>query len=148
MANIKEQIDKLYGIQNDTHSEFYIEPEEFEIVRAKSAKNGLKKRDGVLLSNFTINLSSVKNLELRSDDTFVIGFPKSGTTWIEEITWLIKNGLDFERAKNEFHYVRVPWIDAGFSKIIIDNMPSPRVFKAHLPIKFLPDSFNKKAKAD
>ena len=35
---------------------------------------------------------------VKNDDVFVVTFPKCGTTWIQEATWLLVNGLDFETA--------------------------------------------------
>lgn len=70
----------------------------------------------------------------------------SGTTWVEEIIWLLRHGLDFEKAKKDFHFMRVPWIDQGFSNFTISYLPTPRVFKTHFPVRFLPENFNKIAK--
>lgn len=36
--------------------------------------------------------------EVKSDDVYVVTFPKCGTTWIQEATWLLVNNLDFETA--------------------------------------------------
>lgn len=69
-----------------------------------------------------------------------------GTTWVEEIVWLMKNNLNFELAKAKFHYTRVVFPDMGCPKSLADSLPSPRVFKSHLPIKFLPDNIENKAK--
>jgi hypothetical protein len=42
----------------------------------------------------------VKNLEIRDDDVFLCSFPRTGSTWLQEILWLLGNDLDFEKAKN------------------------------------------------
>lgn len=55
-----------------------IETDEFEIVQIKGILGGLKKKDGILFAPNIINVSCVKNLELKSGDTFIIGYPKSG----------------------------------------------------------------------
>ena len=69
-----------------------------------------------------------------------------GTTWVEEIVWLIKNKLNYEKAKKDFHFVRIPWIDQGMSQFTFNKIRSPRIFKSHLPIKFFPENFHKTAK--
>jgi hypothetical protein len=69
-----------------------------------------------------------------------------GTTWVEEIVWLMKNKLNFERAKSEFHYTRVMFIDRGINPNLLKFTPSPRVFKSHLPIQFLPNKVEQKAR--
>ena len=57
-----------------------IEEENFETetVSVSSFKYDLKKRDGRYLPKYIRNLSLIKSLEIRSDDAFIIGYPKSG----------------------------------------------------------------------
>ncbi|XP_063822181.1 luciferin sulfotransferase-like [Ostrinia nubilalis] len=40
----------------------------------------------------------IYNLPLKADDVFVLSYPKSGTTWVQELVWLIGNNLDYEQA--------------------------------------------------
>ncbi|XP_063821989.1 luciferin sulfotransferase-like isoform X2 [Ostrinia nubilalis] len=40
----------------------------------------------------------IYNMSIRSDDVFVVAFPKSGTTWVQELVWLIGNNFDYETA--------------------------------------------------
>ncbi|EDV98673.1 GH23311 [Drosophila grimshawi] len=42
----------------------------------------------------------IHNFETRESDVFVVTFMKSGTTWMQELAWLLLNQLDFERAKS------------------------------------------------
>lgn len=69
-----------------------------------------------------------------------------GTSWVEEIVWLLKNNLDYEAAKSKFHFSRVTFVDSGCSEKRAELLPSPRIFKTHLPLKFLPDNIEKKIK--
>ncbi len=62
-----------------------------------------------------------------------------GTTWMEEIVWLLANDCDFEKAKTVHHFFRVTITDRGHSKRRMSEIQSPRVFKSHLQPKFLPD---------
>nr|QNH68006.1 sulfotransferase-like protein 3 [Brachionus rotundiformis] len=133
----------------DKTSEFYIEEEEFakELIEGNQFES--KKFENILLPPLVRNLSSIKNFELRPNDTFVVGYPKSGTTWVEEIVWLLQNNLDFEKSLKINHFERVYFIDMGLSKgkmEQLNEMTSNRVFKSHLPIKYLPDSVEKLAK--
>ena len=55
----------------------------------------------------------------------MIGFPESGTTWTEEIVWLLQNNLYFENSFNIKHLERVTYIDSGLSKgkiNLLENM--------------------------
>jgi hypothetical protein len=69
-----------------------------------------------------------------------------GTTWLDEIVWLLISNLDFKNAVAKSWADRVLWLDIGFSKDILDEIESPRVFKSHLLPKYLPDNFNKRQK--
>ena len=57
-----------------------------------------------------LDLDAVRSFEVYPDDVFVITQPKCGTTWMQELSWLISNNLDLEGAKvNQFY--RVPFFD-------------------------------------
>lgn len=47
----------------------------------------------------------VKNLKIRNDDVFLCSFPRTGSTWLQEILWLLGHDLDFEKAKNTVQQV-------------------------------------------
>ncbi len=48
---------------------------------------------------FRLNLHRVKRMKIYSDDVFIVTPPKSGTTWTQEIVWMLRNGVDLEKAK-------------------------------------------------
>jgi len=84
----------------------------------------------------------LKNFEARKDDILILSFPKTGTTWIQEIAYLIGTNLDFETAKKVHANSRVHYMEryreenpTDFSKI-----PSPRFLKTHYPYSLLPTS--------
>jgi len=95
----------------------------------------------------------IKNFSVRNDDVWVASFIKAGTTWTQEMVWLIGNNLDYEGAKAILP-VRFPYFefDASFdnnnnslikgSKLtsmeIVHRMPSQRYIKTHLPFNLLP----------
>lgn len=100
---------------------------------------------GVVLPQFTENIvHKFENFEVRPDDVWVVSFPRSGTTWTQEIVYLINSNMDIEKAKtvsidDRFPYLEylTPGLDA------IANLPSPRLIKTHLPLKLLPKDINK-----
>ncbi|XP_046632598.1 sulfotransferase 1E1-like [Daphnia pulicaria] len=103
------------------------------------------------------------DFQLRDDDVFILSFPKSGTTWTQDMVWLIANDCDFQGAKKLLRE-RVPFLEdrslgtdeslqkylemsknntGATSDIIIepnfiDALPSPRFIKSHLPLSCLP----------
>ena len=67
----------------------------------------------------------------------------SGTTWLEEVLYLVLSKGDFNAAKSLPCYLRVPlWEDLRVAEIIT-NMPSPRILKTHASYNLLPKSCEK-----
>nr|QNH68005.1 sulfotransferase-like protein 2 [Brachionus rotundiformis] len=112
--------------------------ENFDHAQVEGTKNGMKVRDGIFLPNGVRNLSYSKCFKLRDDDIFVSSFPKSGTTWTNELVWLITHNLDYEGSQNNLEK-KIIWLDPGIPTNVIDDADSPRLFKNHLPLQFLPD---------
>ncbi|KAJ9600879.1 hypothetical protein L9F63_000991 [Diploptera punctata] len=101
----------------------------------------------------------IEDMKVRDSDIWVISHPKTGTTWTQEMAWVIGNDLDFEGAKTPLPE-RFPFLDHSplfdYTDILpkipdfklpdfvndsvsyIENMPSPRYIKTHLPWELLP----------
>ncbi|CAI9600802.1 unnamed protein product [Staurois parvus] len=84
-----------------------------------------------------------KEFETRDDDVFNVTYPKSGTTWLQEILTLIYSNGDPTSVKTEFSWNRVPWIEQHSGRKQIENRPSPRLITTHLPKYLFPQSFYK-----
>lgn len=85
------------------------------------------------------------NFNVRADDTFVVSIPKCGSSWLQNIVWLLKNNLDFATDQSVDRFDRMRDFDfnmKGENRIYnLDwyrTLKSPRVMKTHLPIQFLP----------
>ena len=63
-------------------SKYYVEEENFELELIEGTKNGLKKLKNTYFPMWVRNISIIKSIEIKPDDTFVITYPKSGTTWV------------------------------------------------------------------
>ncbi|XP_050559195.1 sulfotransferase 1C4 isoform X4 [Spodoptera frugiperda] len=54
---------------------------------------------GYLVSKiFKTDAANIYNLPLRSSDIFVTSYQRSGTTWTQELVWLLASDLDYEKA--------------------------------------------------
>nr|BAH71474.1 ACYPI010038 [Acyrthosiphon pisum] len=125
-----------------------------------SFRNGyIKANDVVLPVYFKKFGQRIQDMDIRDNDIWVCSYPKTGTTWCQEMTWCIANDLDFEGAK-QFLPERFPFLDHtplfDYEKVLpekpdlklplyvsdsiefINGLKSPRFIKTHLPYKLLP----------
>lgn len=76
---------------------------------------------------------------LNAEDIIIASYPKSGTTWLSEIVYLIANRLDWAKASASNLEERVPYLEYVWpGPKAIARTPSPRVIKTHLPFYHLP----------
>lgn len=118
----------------------------------------------------------VYNFELREDDIWIVTYPKSGTTWSQEMLWMIINDVDKEGGRMPL-FTRTPFLEMGclapageldkagpadnlpdgpmkdlmsafFADPIVftENMKGRRVIKSHMPLEFLPPQVLDKCK--
>ncbi|VEN58590.1 unnamed protein product [Callosobruchus maculatus] len=64
----------------------------------------------VLKKNYLNYLDKFYEFPVRDGDVWICGIPKSGTTWTQEMVWMIMNNLDTEGAKEDIH-IRVPFVE-------------------------------------
>ncbi|KAK7873226.1 hypothetical protein R5R35_011307 [Gryllus longicercus] len=115
----------------------------------------------VLAARFADSLGDIRAFEVRDDDVWVVTPPKCGTTWTQEMVYLLLNDLNYEEAKKAPLYKRSPFFEyTRFApKEIIEEemdidtlehattLPSPRCIKSHLHKPLLPEQlWTKKAK--
>lgn len=56
-------------------------------------------------------IKKVHDLQVFEDDVWLVTLPKCGTTWMQELLWLVMNDFDFETAKKEHLEVRTPFLE-------------------------------------
>lgn len=102
-------------------------------------------RFSVLKNTVQDCLEQIRDFEVRKDDIWVITPPKSGTTWMLELVWLLQNDLDFETALKIDQEKRTSFLEicsflpnSVYSIENYDALPSPRIMKSHLPVHLLP----------
>ncbi|CAH4037214.1 sulfotransferase 1C4-like [Pieris brassicae] len=112
--------------------------------------------------------AEIYNMEVKPTDVYVFSYPRSGTTWTQELVWLVVNDLDYETASKIPLTDRYPFLegpmfinDSTKQKLLdgnkgnesnakdiqnvvksavelVNEMPSPRFIKTHLPLSLLP----------
>ncbi|KAF2895327.1 hypothetical protein ILUMI_10845 [Ignelater luminosus] len=94
----------------------------------------------------------IRKFNVRHDDVFLLGLPKTGTTWCHEMLWLIINDLNFEAAKETSRF-RCPLLEANILYDVTkfeewtkggllehtENLKSPRCIKSNLHWSLLPE---------
>ncbi|XP_055692434.1 luciferin sulfotransferase-like isoform X2 [Lutzomyia longipalpis] len=101
-----------------------------------------------LMPGFSELFPEIQSLDGRASDVWVVSFPKCGTTWCQEMVWLLDNNLDFEGAKStlltdRFAYLELNYLPNGEKGHSVDRltaMPAKRYIKSHLPAHILPRS--------
>lgn len=67
----------------------------------------------------------IKNLQVKPEDVWIASYPKSGTTWTQEMMWLICNDLDYAGARAVTLDERFPFLEYFFmhfiSELFIEN---------------------------
>ncbi|XP_039434433.1 luciferin sulfotransferase-like [Culex pipiens pallens] len=108
-----------------------------------------KSKPTVLTSVFKNIDSALKKFQVLPDDVWVASYPKSGTTWCQEMVWLICNDLDYQRAADVNLVERFPSMKLSglfsrpddhrpFKEVL--EMPRPRFIKTHLHVGLLPEA--------
>nr|XP_006815102.1 PREDICTED: uncharacterized protein LOC100368270 [Saccoglossus kowalevskii] len=69
--------------------------------------------EGVLYGDYVRKeiLENPASVDVRKDDVFVVTYPKTGTTWTQEIMTLILNNGDFESNKKTLLQIRSPFME-------------------------------------
>jgi len=70
------------------------------------------KKFCIMPQHFVDNyLERVKNMEIFEDDIWVVTYPKCGTTWSQEMSWMIGHNLDYKTSMEIPLDDRFPFIE-------------------------------------
>ncbi|XP_069508157.1 sulfotransferase 1 family member D1-like [Ambystoma mexicanum] len=99
-----------------------------------------------LVKYFAENWNQTEAFQARPDDLLICTYPKSGTTWLCEVTDMLYNYGSDEACSQNVITNRVPFLEfasVGLPTGVdqLEFMPSPRVVKTHLPVELLPKTF-------
>jgi hypothetical protein len=62
-------------------------------------------------SAFVEDYERTKNFKCNPQDVFLVGFPRSGTTMMQECLWLLMNNFNFEKSYGASTYSRVQYFE-------------------------------------
>ncbi|KAJ3608324.1 hypothetical protein NHX12_025373 [Muraenolepis orangiensis] len=100
---------------------------------------------GVFMPKIAHTPESLKfnqEFSFRPDDILIITYPKSGTTWTQEIVPLILSQGDPTVVDTVPNWDRVPWLEETRASVLnLDQRPSPRVFSTHFHYHMMSPSF-------
>lgn len=102
----------------------------------------------VLPKDLVESVIKLKDFKVYDEDVYLFGFPRSGTTLLQEMIWLIVNDFNFEKSRSIITDIRFPMLESfefvqkfydGEVKLTFDDLPHPRTIKSHIPVQLLPD---------
>ncbi|XP_061113293.1 sulfotransferase 2B1-like isoform X1 [Conger conger] len=99
---------------------------------------------GLLLPKLAHSEESIQfsmAFEVQDEDIFAVTYPKSGTTWMQEILPLILNGGDLTPVQTIPNWDRVPWLEETRAALVLGDRPPPRAMVSHWPYHLMPPSF-------
>lgn len=103
--------------------------------------------EGILFPKHVASEESLRyareEFQVRDEDVFIVTYPKSGTTWMQEIVPLIVSGGDLTPVITIPNWQRVPWLEHTHSKGLLEDRPSPRLITSHFQRRMLPKTFDK-----
>ncbi|NXP96105.1 ST2B1 Sulfotransferase, partial [Passerina amoena] len=73
----------------------------------------------------------------RPSDVLIATYPKSGTTWMQEILTLLFSLGDARPAKTIPNWERAPWLEQIYCREALRDTGSPRLLTTHLPAPVL-----------
>ncbi|XP_068615721.1 sulfotransferase 4A1 [Brachionichthys hirsutus] len=96
--------------------------------------------DGVRLPPFCRGkMEEIADFSLRSSDIWIVTYPKSGTSLLQEIVYLVSQGADPDEIGLMNIDEQLPVLEYPQPGLdIIQELTSPRLIKSHLPYRFLP----------
>ena len=98
----------------------------------------------LLPEQIVVKLKDLEEIEFRPEDSICVSFPKSGTTWIQELIFLLQTNFDFQSAKSQDlsqRYSFLEWPSVHLPQL--QQIKGKRFFKTHLPPQFFNSSFQK-----
>ncbi|TRY71350.1 hypothetical protein DNTS_008129 [Danionella cerebrum] len=88
-------------------------------------------------------MDEIDNFSLRSSDIWIVTYPKSGTSLLQEVVYLVSQGADPDEIGLMNIDEQLPVLEYPQPGLeIIQELTSPRLIKSHLPYRFLPSAMH------
>jgi hypothetical protein len=110
------------------------------------------KHKGAMIGNYLLpeqiigKLNQLKKFQFNQNDLICSSFPKSGTTLLQEIVYLIQTDFDYQSAKQidiSERFAFLEWPTTQLTKLSTNQTDKNRFFKTHLPPEFFNQTFQK-----
>ncbi|XP_060644098.2 sulfotransferase 2B1-like [Anolis sagrei] len=88
------------------------------------------------------SLQAAASFPFRPSDVLLVTYPKSGTTWMQEILTFIHSEGDPEPAKTIPNWARLPWLEHLYMGTLMEPK-GPRLLTTHLPYPALEEALAK-----
>ncbi|XP_076879580.1 sulfotransferase family 5A, member 1 [Brachyhypopomus gauderio] len=83
------------------------------------------------------SLHYASHFKFQDTDTLIVTYPKSGTTWMQEIVTLVSSSGDPERAQTQPNWARAPWLEQYYCPDVLKASQGRRILTTHLPYQLL-----------
>ncbi|KAL4613563.1 sulfotransferase family cytosolic 2B member 1-like [Arapaima gigas] len=83
------------------------------------------------------SLQGALSFQFQDTDTLIATYPKSGTTWMQEILTLLHNQGDETMSRTVPNWARAPWLEQFYFSEVMKMLQAPRLITTHLPYHLL-----------
>ena len=106
--NIEDEICKKFTVQAEIKDYIWVTPKKLP---PNYPLKDQKLPNCCLSLRYKEWAEKIKNFEVFDDDVWLVTYPKSGTTWSQEMLYLLKNDLDYEKAAKSVLNERFPFLE-------------------------------------
>lgn len=83
----------------------------YDHAEVKLSNNSSDRSCVMIMKYMDLFAERIKNMKVYEDDVWVVTFPKCGTTWTQEMIWLVNNDLDYKTAYDVNLNDRFPFLE-------------------------------------
>ncbi|XP_059212722.1 amine sulfotransferase-like [Centropristis striata] len=84
------------------------------------------------------DLDSLLDIDVRPTDIYLVAYPKSGTTWMQQILMKIVDAAHPDQVEDATNRERFPMLEGDIGSSARRDRPDPRLCRTHLPPYMIP----------